>query len=206
MIKNDENLSSAKGKIDIIYFLRILWKWKLIIFTGTAIFIIVSIMASYKAPKLYSVEMVIHPGILNISDSGKIFYIDNPKTIISLINWGFFKENIKKKIKQENAEAGYVQTGIRATLKKQTNIIVVRYEAQSAKEGEKILNILIEELSNYYRYVTASRKEGYQKTIDALQNKIKISNIHENKTLLILEHLQKRISELLVEIDTTEKK
>jgi uncharacterized protein involved in exopolysaccharide biosynthesis len=206
MISNNENSNEIKSKMDLINFLKFLWRWKLIIFPGTVVFILGSAIVSYTSPKLYSVEIVINPGILRIHDDGQIFYVDTSQTILTLINGGFFKNNINKKIKKANSEASYVQSRIRAMPKKKTNIIIVRYDTLFAEEGKKILNILIEELSEYYSDIVNRRKDDYQKEIDDLQSEVNISKINEENKLLKLEYLEKRISELISELNRTEEK
>lgn len=206
MTNENGKYNEIEGKIDLINLLKFVWKWKLLIITGTVAFILVSIITNFRSHKLYSSKMIVQPGIMNIADSGNILYIDDPRNIASIINYGLFQKNIKKKIKQTNPESNYVQNRIRATPRKRTNIVVVRYDASSAKEGQIILNILIDELSNYYANITNRLRDEHQKQINNLRRNIKISKIQEENIQNIFEQLQGRINKLIIEVHITKEK
>ena len=56
----------TEDEIELIDLLRIIWKWKYLIIGGTLFCTLAAIGLSYFMPKIYQIDMVLRPGILNI--------------------------------------------------------------------------------------------------------------------------------------------
>ena len=87
-----------EDEIDLIDLLRVIWKWKYLIFGGAIVCALVAAIISFILPKIYSVDTIIEPGILGIvsegGDQGHRVYIDSPQNIKALIDVGSFENGI----------------------------------------------------------------------------------------------------------------
>ena len=99
-----EQLNSStdipEDEIELIDLLRVIWKWKYLIIGGTFAFALVAVVISFAMPKIYSVDAILEPGILNIINEGenedKRIYIDSPQNLKALIDIGSFDNQILK--------------------------------------------------------------------------------------------------------------
>ena len=67
-----------EDEIELIDLLRVIWKWKYLIIGGTFVFGLVAVIISLNMTKIYSVDTIVEPGILNINPANKYStYISN---------------------------------------------------------------------------------------------------------------------------------
>ncbi len=59
-----------EDEIELIDLLRVIWKWKYLIIGGTFAFALVAVIISLNMTKIYSVDTILEPGILNIINDG----------------------------------------------------------------------------------------------------------------------------------------
>ena len=90
------NTAEFREEIELIYYFRVIWKWKFRILLGTFALAIVAGIISFNMTKVFRVDMVIRPGILRIDEAGKNTYLDTPENIQALIETGTFDEQILK--------------------------------------------------------------------------------------------------------------
>ena len=55
----------ADDEIELIDIFRVIWKWKYLIFGGTAVCAVAALVISSMMPKIYEIETLIQPGILS---------------------------------------------------------------------------------------------------------------------------------------------
>ena len=83
-----------QDEIELIDYLRVIWKWEYFIIADTVAFGLIAAIISFNMPKIYSIDMVLRPGILSINERGKNVYIDSPQNIKALIDSETFTNDI----------------------------------------------------------------------------------------------------------------
>jgi len=79
-----------EDEIELMDYLRVIWKWKYLIVAGTLICAVAGGVISFSMPKVYSIDMLIRPGILTITQEGKNVYIDSAEYMKATIEAGIF--------------------------------------------------------------------------------------------------------------------
>ena len=74
-----------EDEIELIDILRVIWRWKYFIITGTIVFGLSAAIISFQMDKIYSIDMALMPGILSIREEGNNIYLDSPENIKALI-------------------------------------------------------------------------------------------------------------------------
>ncbi|MBW2251217.1 MAG: hypothetical protein JRF60_11460, partial [Deltaproteobacteria bacterium] len=100
----DEHRYYPEDEIELIDILRVIWKWKNLILLGTVFCGVLAAIISLNMEKIYSIDMVLRPGILSIEEGGKNVYIDSPQNIKALIESGMFDNDILDYLKNNNAD------------------------------------------------------------------------------------------------------
>jgi len=85
-----------EDEIELMDYLLVIWKWKYFILSGTLVCGLIAAIISLKMDKVYSINMVLRPGILSIGEEGKNVYIDSPHNIKALIESESFNNDILK--------------------------------------------------------------------------------------------------------------
>ena len=163
-VSNTSNHS--EDEIELIDLIRVIWKWKYLIIGGTAICAVVAAIMSLNMPKIYSIDMIIEPGILNIiSDGGesKRVYIDSPQNIEALIDVGSFENQIMDYIDRlPDSNNSLEGIKFKTSIPKQSNALKVSYETSNIDQGLLILNYLDKLLlEKYSQLVTYYQKDLY---------------------------------------------
>ena len=60
-----------EDEIQLMDYLKVLWKWKYLILLGTLACAVISGIISFNMTKIYQVKMAVAPGLLKIEDGGK---------------------------------------------------------------------------------------------------------------------------------------
>ena len=94
----DQRMDQLDDEIKLIDCLKVIWKWKKLIILGTIVIIIVAGVISFLMPKVYSIQMVLEPGILKVSEDGQNIYAESQENIKALIETGVFDRDILKLI------------------------------------------------------------------------------------------------------------
>ena len=71
----DQMREHFDDEIQLIDYLRVIWKWKWLIILGTFVCMVVAAAVSFNMPKIYEVSIAIEPGIIGVSGDGKFIYI-----------------------------------------------------------------------------------------------------------------------------------
>jgi len=77
-------------EIELMDYLRVIWKWKYLIVAGTLVCAVAAGVISFSIPKVYRIRMLIRPGVLTISEAG-IFGANDQidKRIFPFPLWGY---------------------------------------------------------------------------------------------------------------------
>ncbi|GAI67470.1 unnamed protein product [marine sediment metagenome] len=83
-----------EDEINLIDYLRVIWKRKWLIIGGTFICFILASIISLQMPKIYTISMLVKPGIIGVKDNGNYTYMDFMGNAGSKINEGLYNNEI----------------------------------------------------------------------------------------------------------------
>ena len=149
-----------EDEIELMDYLKVLWKWKYLILVGTLVCAIGAAVVSLNMTKVYGISTVLQPGILKVSEDGKVTYIDSPSNIKALIEIGTFNGKILKKTILPNKEDVPKPVEFKVTIPKGTNALDILYETPDVDLGLQIMgnlnNVLLERYGTFNK--TLSRE------------------------------------------------
>ena len=176
-----QNYPPYEDEINLIDYLRVLWKWKWLIIAGTLICAIIAAMISLQMPKIYRVAMVIEPGIIGLDKSRNYIYM-NSQNISGKINEGSYNKSIKKLLNTDSSKTNFE---FKADVSKFTNQIRINAECKEKdiNLGLKASKLLIALISDDGEKVVEQRKNDYDMQIVAKQNEISKVETQERKDI-----------------------
>ena len=187
-----------EDEIELIDVFRVLWKWKYLILAGTIACGLIAAIISNNMKKIFSIDMVLKPGILK--ERSKV-YIDSPEKIKALIDSGAFNNDILNYINGTKKDRGSRKLNFKVTIQKGSGTLYVKYETANVKQGMIILDrlskLLLEEYSKGVKYF----KNKYDLNWSLIKNEIENieSSIQSNKRNV--ENIEKRNNELISEVE-----
>ena len=189
-----QNYPPYEDEINLIDYLKVLWKWKWLIIAGTLICAVAAAVISSQMPKIYRVAMVIEPGIIGLDESGNYIYM-NYQNISGKINEGSYNNNIKKLL---NIDPSKTNLEFKADVSKFTNQIRISAECKEKHItlGLKASKQLIALISDDYEKVVEQRKNDYDRKIIAKQNDIKKLEAQGESLKRTLKNIRRRIDKL----------
>lgn len=208
--KSDEMHNAVaypEDEIELIDLLRIIWKWKYLIIGGTVICAVAAVIISLNMAKIYSVETILEPGVLEISNEkgnrNSRVYIDSPENIKSLIDIGAFDSQILKYLAQM-ADSQDIPEAIKfkTSIPTKSNALKVSYETSNIEQGLQILNYLNQLLAEKY-----SQLEKLQRQELELQLNLEITEREkllksQNSIKMNIGNIEKRIKDLRSDIES----
>jgi uncharacterized protein involved in exopolysaccharide biosynthesis len=137
-------------EIELIDYLRVIWKWKYLILFGTLVCGLIATIISLKMDKVYSINMVLRPGILSIGGEGKNVYIDSSQNIKALIESGTFDSSILNFLKDIKTDKVPEKIDFKIDIIKNSDTIKIQYDTSDIKQGMDIQNYLSKLLLEMY--------------------------------------------------------
>ena len=168
----DQRGEHFDDEVQLIDYLRVIWKWKWLIILGTFVCMVVAGVVSFNMPKIYEVSMAIEPGIIGTDRDGRFLYTNSLNNMEGKIKGGVYNRRIQKALNINPLETGIkFETG----LQRGTNLIKVtsEWEENEVKLGLRALEQLTALLSKDYENIVEQRKGDYEKRILMKQNQIK---------------------------------
>ena len=174
-----QNYPPYEDEINLIDYLRVLWKWKWLIIAGTLICAIIAAVISFQMPKIYRIATVIEPGIIGLDKSGNYIYM-NSQNISGKINEGSYNKSIKKLL---NIDPSKTNLEFKADVGKFTNQIRINAECKGKdiNFGLKASKQLIAIISDDGEKVVQKRNDDYDRKIIEEQNKIRKIEIQRKR-------------------------
>jgi capsular polysaccharide biosynthesis protein len=186
--------------IELIDFLRVIWKWRYLIIGGTLACVIAAMVISSIMPKIYRIETVIRPGILSIEKEGKKIYIDTPENIKALIETGIFDNEILNSFGNPSLDNIPKELKLKITLPQNTSTIKVGYESHVIEQGIVFLDLLGRLLTDEYRSLVKYYQVDIERDINIRKSEIdNIASLKQSNEDSI-KNIGKRIVELESEI------
>jgi len=97
-IQNPPN-DPYEDEIELMDYLRVLWKWKYLILIGTLVCVIGAAVVSLNMTKVYSINTVMQPGMLKVTGDGKTIYIASVGDIKALVDTKAFNGQVTEGVK-----------------------------------------------------------------------------------------------------------
>ena len=168
----DQMREHFEDEVQLIDYLRVIWKWKWLIILGTFLCMVVAGVISFNMPKIYEVSMTIEPGIIGVNGDGRFIYLDSRDNIEGKIKGGSYNNRIQKALHINPLEK---DIKFETSPQKGTNIIEItsEWEENKIELGLRALEQLAVFLCKGYEKIFDHRKGDYEKRILIKQNKIK---------------------------------
>ena len=197
-----------EDEIELMDYLKVLWKWKYLILLGTLTCAVIAAIVSFNLTKIYEVKMVVSPGILKIGEDGKRLYIDSLQNIQTMIESGSFNEQILKGMDKPAEGDLPGDLGFKVATPKGLNALNISYQTADRKQGLQILSALSDSLQEKFKTVVSYYQQEYEMQMDQKSNELgkldsNISNVKAGiKTReLEIKDLNQRATEVETEID-----
>jgi uncharacterized protein involved in exopolysaccharide biosynthesis len=192
-------------EIEIIDYLRVIWKWKYLILIGTVLCIFVVIGISIYMPKVYSVKMTIELGVLGLNDSGQEFYVDSSAAIKKLIERGTFDNELILQPQKASTINPSKRSKFKVNILADTALLEIFYETGRVDRGISTLKQLVKSVSKKYEDKVNIFRNKYEN--DIRQKKRKISFLRKEASLAEnrINNLIKRLAELEKEIQSIDR-
>ena len=206
MTENDQSLVETckeeyyEDEIELIDILRVFWKWKFYIIAGTIAFGLIAAIISFNMSKIYSIDMVLRPGILSIGERGQNVYIDFPANIKALIDSNTFNHDILNYLKEIKINNVPKKLEFKVTIPSQSDTIKVQYETADIKQGLIIQKRLSKMLLEKYSSMVTYFKNEYDIKLDSLKYELDYIKGTIQSYKRNVKNIEKRIDELNSEI------
>ncbi|MEA1935451.1 MAG: Wzz/FepE/Etk N-terminal domain-containing protein, partial [Thermodesulfobacteriota bacterium] len=166
-----QNYPHYEDEINLIDYLRVLWKWKWFIIAGTLICAVAAAVISLQMPKVYEISTVIEPGIIGIKDDGGFMYIDSVANISGKINGDVYNRKIQKVLHLDPLKTG---VKFKSANVKKANVVKVtsQWEEKDTGLGIKVTGQLIHFLFGDYEKVILQKEGSYSNQIIMKQNEM----------------------------------
>ncbi len=189
-----------EDEIELMDYLKVLWKWKYLILVGTLVCAIGAAVVSLNMTKVYSITMVLQPGMVKVIDVSKIVYIDSPQNIKGVIEAGGFNRQVLKNIKFPNQEPAPESVKFRVTIPKETNVVEVLNETPHPNIGIQITKNLYHAMLKQYGKLVEYYGEEHDMEIAQRMSEIDDQKAVLNATKKEIHILEKVINELEAEV------
>jgi uncharacterized protein involved in exopolysaccharide biosynthesis len=166
-----------EDEIELMDYLKVLWKWKYLILLGTLACAVIAAIVSFNMTKIYSINTVLAPGVAKMDGSGKTTYIGSTQEIKTLIETGALDRTVLKQIKVPNKEDLPQSLSFKLTTPKGSNALEVAYQTPQIDLGLQILTHLNQALLTKFDGIVKYYNEEY--TIQIQSKASKSSRVSE---------------------------
>jgi uncharacterized protein involved in exopolysaccharide biosynthesis len=191
-------------EIELIDYLRVMWKWKYLIMVGTAVCALAAAVISISMPKVYSVETILQPAVAGISENGEKIYIDSPSKMKEFIEGGSLESEIIQQLQKSNTRKPPIPLQFSINIPANTELLKISYETKTVDVGISILNELIKSLSKEIIDKINYLKTKYDKQIQEKKSEISLSQNELHYTKIKIDNIKKRLAELDTDIQKVE--
>jgi len=196
-----------EDEIELIDYLRILWKWKWLIIGGTLLCILVASVYAFTRPvvKMYKASVLIE-----IDPKAKLDPLDKIK---SMIEYGIFNQQVLNDLSKLQGQGIPKPESLSfdVAIPKGLNLLDIAYKTPSPDLGRAVLNTLIRELKQEYKEMIDKAKYQLDEKIREIsesikdnQTDIKIININNNNNKI--DALRSRIKDVQASIPLIKKR
>lgn len=193
-----------EDEIELMDYLRVIWKWKYLIMAGTLICTVAAGVISYSKTKVYRIDMLVQPGILSRGVSGKNVYIDSSENIKAIIEAGTFDREILDHVKESN-NSSPKSLKFKVNIPKNSDTIKISHETVDVDRGLQILANLGQALSRSYSERVAYIQNEHEAEIDSIKAEVSYYEVKKRASEQNIKNIQKRIEDLTPQFDLVRK-
>ncbi|OEU58037.1 MAG: hypothetical protein BAW33_00650, partial [Desulfobacterales bacterium C00003104] len=191
--------------IELIDYLRVIWKWKYLIIAGVLICAIAAGVVSFSMPKVYGIDMIVRPGILTVGTDGKNFYIDSAENIKAIIEAGAFDVNVLDHIGKSGYNSPPKLLNLKANIPANSNALKISYETSDADCGLRILTRLGEVLLERYAERVVYFQNEHATEIGLKRTEQTDCEAKKRSAQEQIKSARKRIDELTAQVESVRK-
>ena len=199
----NKTMDELQEQIYIGEIIRAVLNWKYYIIAVTVLIGIIAATISINSEKIYEVETIIKPGIMNIGPEGDVDYTENPVNIRELINSSSFKKRLLEYIKQNEKKMnlpGRLNFRITVGRGRDATIGIIK-ETTNIEQGIHILKYLIRYLELQYEEVLIENKERLANQLARTLTQLRELEISKKIHQEYIEFYKQRTKELIAEIE-----
>ena len=189
-----------EDEIELMDYLRVIWKRKYVIIAGTLICAIAAGVISFSMPKVYRIDMVAQPGILAMNEAGNNVYIDSPGNIKAIIEAGTFDRDILNDVGESDNNGLPESSSLKVNIPSGSNVIKVSYEAANADLGLQMMSHLSELLLQRYSERVEYFQGVYEMQVGLKKTEMADCKAERRTSKQRIKNIQKRIDELNLQI------
>lgn len=194
-LKMTDQPETFDDEIELIAFLKIMWRRKYLILTGTLICAGIAAVISVMMPKVYRISMALRPAVMVDGEQEKT-YLDRIEEIRGDILTGAYNNAILSKLQGSNYRNFQKVLKFRVRSLQWSNLLRISYDTTNVNLGITIMQTLLDEIRKKqdeeiinYRILQNSEIQSNTGLISAMTNNLKFL---DNST----KGLQNRIIEL----------
>jgi len=195
-----------EDEIELMDYLRVIWKWKYLIVAGTLICAVAAGVISFSMPTVYRIGMLVRPGILTINQAGQEVYVDSPGNIKAIIEAGAFDRDILNDVGESDNNGLPESLSLKVNIPSGSNVIKVSYETVNADLGLQIMNRLGDLLLQKYHERVKYFQGEYEAQIGLKKAETADYEVRSRAAQQNIKNIQKRIDELTSQIGLIKEK
>jgi len=166
--------------LELIDYLRVIWKWKLFILIVPIFCMTGAGVISYMLPKIYNISMALEDGVIVKDSNNEFIYLGSLDNIAQKISGGAYNSKIIKKLNIDS-----LKTNLSFKVKRREKLrfikIVSEWESDKIELGLRVLNELYRNIFIEYESSIKKIRENYNNQILQMENKIKGINSQKEK-------------------------
>jgi uncharacterized protein involved in exopolysaccharide biosynthesis len=194
--KESHKIEHYEDEIELIDILRVIWKWKYFILLGTGVCGLAAAIISFTAPKIYRIDMILGPGIVNIDEDGKKVYLDSVQNIKTIIETNALKSEIVKYLQKNGRKNPLNLLKFKVSVPKESEIIKISYESVNVNFGINVMKGLYQALQEKYDELVKYYLDNYDKDVQSVKAEFDILKAESVSFEQRVKRAQKRIKEL----------
>ena len=163
-----DSRGKASDQIGVITLMRLIWKWKIVVFTGVVVCALVALVISMLVPHVYEMDMLVENVQIGTDKVGEKVYLGNLQKTGSLVGSRAFNQDILGSLRKQYRDVLPKRVSFKVSLENNNQFARIVYESVNVEMGEKILSQLFKRLQENYLV----RIEHWKKEIDKKIEKI----------------------------------
>ena len=149
-------------EIELMDFIKVIWKWKVLILAGTFICAVGVAVISWNMKHIYRVQMAITPGVAHLGDDGRKIYIDVGKDIQTSVEMGTFDVRILQRLYVPDGQKRPESLKFEVAFPKGLNVLEISCETAYPEAGVRALDHLGNLLQEKYLDLVRHHQKGFE--------------------------------------------
>lgn len=167
----NDQVESEEDEIDLKDYLHVLYRWKLMIVSGTlCIFLIAGVVTFLMAP-VYRIQSMVEVGVM-MTEADRTEVIVNPKVVVANIEEGVYDNSICKKLDIPDNSL----PEIKATHPRNTALVKINIESKELEQNLKALDVLSGLILQNHSELIRSERERVTSKLQVVENKMDLLN------------------------------